>query len=213
MATLPLLTALVAGFSHALEADHMAAVTTFVARRPHPLRAAGFGVRWGLGHSLVLLVAGGVLVALDLRFPEALVGALEFAVGAMLLGLGVWVLGSGMHRRALSAVHARAPERGHPHSHGHGTVWVGAAHGLAGTAGFLALVPAALLASPWMAGGYLLCFGLGTVAAMGLYGLVAGLVFHRAGVVSSRLGTSLRVATALASSAIGVLWMHGAVAG
>lgn len=207
MTNLPLLTALVAGFAHALEADHMAAVTTFVSRRPHPMRAAGFGVRWGIGHSLALLAAGGGLILLDLRVPAELARGLEFAVGAMLLGLGAWALLAGAHRRSLSRAHAAG------HSHSHPTTWVGAAHGLAGTAGFLALVPAAMIASPWLAGGYLLCFGLGTVAAMGLYGLLAGVVFHRAGTLAPPLGTSLRVATALASSAIGVLWMHGAITG
>jgi hypothetical protein len=208
---LPLLTALVAGFAHALEADHMAAVTTFVARRPHPMRAAGFGVRWGIGHSLALLAAGGGLILLDLRVPAELARGLEFAVGAMLLGLGAWALLEGAHRRSLGREHARAHAAGH--SHAHPTTWVGAAHGLAGTAGFLALVPAAMIASPWLAGGYLLCFGLGTVAAMGLYGLLAGAVFHRAGTLALPLGASLRVATALASSTIGILWMHGAITG
>ena len=217
MVTLTLMTALAAGFTHALEADHMAAVTTFVSRRPHPLRAAGFGVRWGLGHSLALLAAGGVLIALDLRVAPGLARALEFAVGAMLLGLGVWALGGWGHARALSGAHARAHSSGLAHSHlpahGHGTTWVGAAHGLAGTAGFLALLPAALIASPWLAGGYLLCFALGTVVSMGLYGLVTGLIFHRAGSLAPALGGSLRVAAAIASAAIGALWMRGALMG
>ncbi len=51
MELLPLLTAVSLGFLHALEPDHMAAVTTFVSRRPRPREAVGFGVRWGLGHS------------------------------------------------------------------------------------------------------------------------------------------------------------------
>ena len=211
MATLPLLTALLAGFTHALEADHMAAVTTFVSRRPHPLRAAGFGVRWGLGHSLVLLVAGGALIVMDLQVPAPLARGLEFGVGAMLLLLAAWALGGWAHRRSFSRAHTHAHSAGRPHSHA--TTWVGAAHGLAGTAGLLALLPAALITSPWLASGYLLCFGVGTVAAMGLYGLLAGLVFHRVGTLAPPLGATLRVATALCSALIGVLWMHGAVAG
>jgi sulfite exporter TauE/SafE len=214
---LPLLTALVAGFRHALEADHMAAVTTFVARRPRPMEALGFGVRWGIGHSLAILLAGGALILLDVRVPAALEAALEFAVGAMLLGLGLWVLMGVFHRGGFSAPHAQAHAEGHPHSHvhphGRATVWVGVAHGLAGTAAFLALLPAALLGSAWLATGYLLLFGLGTVLAMGMYAVIAGLLFHHAGDRLPALGTGLRVLTAIASAVIGILWMVGAAFG
>lgn len=213
MAIVPLGTALVAGIAHALEADHVAAVTAFVSRRPHPLRAMGFGVRWALGHSLALLMVGGALILLEVRFSESVVRALELGVGAMLVGLGGWVLGSALHARILSRAHARAHEHGHPHTHlaKDGTTWVGAAHGLAGTAGFLAILPVAFISSPWLAGGYLVLFGIGTVVAMGLYALVAGLVFHRVGAHAPRLGGGLRVATGLASIGIGLLWMAGAL--
>lgn len=73
--TIALLTALTAGFVHALEADHRTAVTTFVSRRPRPLEAPVFGLRWGLGHSAAIVVLGG----------------LESGWGA-LLGLGLWLL-------------------------------------------------------------------------------------------------------------------------
>lgn len=215
LATLPLATALFAGFTHALEADHMAAVTAFVSRRPHPLRALGFGVRWGIGHSIALLVVGGVMILLQVRLPTALVRALEFGVGAMLLGLGLWALAGVFHRRASTRTHGGAHVHGLTHSHVHprDTTWVGAAHGLAGTAGFLALLPVPFISSPWLAGGYLLLFGIGTIVAMGLYALLAGLLIHRVGARAPTLGRGLRALTALASVVIGFLWMHAAVAG
>lgn len=222
---LPLLTALVAGFRHALEADHMAAVTTFVARRPRPIEALGFGVRWGIGHSLAILVAGGVLILLDLRVPEALEAGLEAAVGLMLVGLGAWVLvgvRQAARPRAASAVRGGAKDdhaadlhehRGaHYHPHGRATIWVGVAHGLAGTAAFLALLPAALIGSAWLATGYLVLFGIGTVAAMGAYAVLAGWLFHRAGDGVPGLGMALRLAAALASIVIGVFWIAAALA-
>src|ERR1051326_2182161 len=100
MQLLPLITALVAGFAHALEPDHMAAVTTFVSRRPTPLQAVGFGIRWGAGHSAAILVIGCVLIALDVQLPEVLARGLEFGVGMMLLGLGLWLLWNVLHERA-----------------------------------------------------------------------------------------------------------------
>jgi len=216
MQLLPLLTALVAGFAHALEPDHMAAVTTFVSRRPRPLEAVGFGVRWGVGHSASILVVGVALVALNLRVPAGLTRGLEFGVGGMLLALGLWLLWSVLHERAhrLAGPHPSAPaashDGGHAHGHRHGTLWVGMAHGLAGTAPLVALLPAATTRSGWMAAGYLLFFGVGTTLAMGLYASAAGLVFDRAGNRAPVLGGALRTLTALGSATLGVVWMIGA---
>lgn len=193
----------------------MAAVTTFVSRRPHPVRAFGFGVRWGLGHSVALLIVGGAVILLDLSLSERLVRAMELGVGVMLVGLGAWVIAGALHIRLGGGAHRHAHAAGIPHSHapGRGTAWVGMAHGLAGTAGFLALVPAAILASPWLAGGYLLVFGLGTVLAMGLYALVAGLLFHRAGAAAPALGRLAQGAAGAVSLLVGTMWMHTAILG
>ena len=211
MDALPLFTALIAGFAHALEADHMAAVTTFVSRRPRPLEAVGFGVRWGLGHSAAILAVGGVLIALGVRLPEGVARGLEFGVGTLLLVLGLWLLWSVLHERAHRLANADGAAHRHAHAHGGGSLWVGVAHGLAGTAPLIAVLPVALTRSSWMAGGYLLLFGVGTTLAMGIYALIAGLVFHHAGSRAPGLGGALRAATALSSAALGLVWMHGAL--
>jgi hypothetical protein len=205
---LPFATALIAGFAHALEPDHMAAVTTFVSRHPRPREALAFGVRWGLGHSAAILGVGLVLILLRLQIPEAVVRGLEFGVGGMLLALGLWLLWTLLHGRA----HELVSHEGHVHSHSHrgATTWVGVAHGLAGTAPLIALLPVALSRSPWSAGAYLILFGVGTVVAMGLYALVAGVVFGRAGTRFPGLAGGMRIATALGSAALGVVWMIGA---
>jgi sulfite exporter TauE/SafE len=208
MHLLPLLTALVAGFAHALEPDHMAAVTTFVSRRPRPAQAVAFGVRWGVGHAAALLAVGLVLVALDVRVPERMTRGLEFGVGGMLLALGLWLLWSVLHERA----HRMAARGEHAHHHAHGSLWVGMMHGLAGTAPLVALLPAALTRSAWQAGAYLLFFGVGTTVAMGLYAVAAGLVFDQAGHRVPTLGRALRTLTAVGSAALGVVWMAGALA-
>jgi sulfite exporter TauE/SafE len=203
--------ALVAGFAHALEPDHMAAVTTFVSRRPRPLQALGFGIRWGAGHSAAILVVGCILIALNVRLPEVLARGLEFGVGMMLLGLGLWLLWNVLHERA-----HRAADHGHAHAHHdhrHGSLWVGMAHGLSGTAPLVAALSATVAGSPASAALYLLLFGVGTTLAMALYALVAGLVFDQAGHRVPALAGWLRGATALGSAAIGVLWMVNAAGG
>jgi hypothetical protein len=204
---LALLTALAAGFRHALEPDHMGAVTTFVSRGARPLQALGFGVRWGLGHSLAILAVGSVLVLLDLDVPEGFARGLEFGVGAMLLGLGLWLLWSLLHERAHERMERDAREGGRA------TGWVGVAHGLAGTAPLIGILPVALIKSPLLATAYLLLFGVGTVLAMGAYAWLIGLVFHHSAHRSRGLARGLRFSTAVGSAAIGVVWMYGALAG
>jgi hypothetical protein len=210
---LPLLTALVAGFAHALEPDHMAAVTTFVSRRPDPAAALRFGVRWGFGHSAAILVVGGVLVLLDLHLPDGLARGLEFGVGAMLVGLGAWLLWGLLHARAHGHTHAHDHDHGHGHGHTHdhnGATWVGVMHGMAGTAPLVALLPVVLSPSPALALGYLALFGVGTVLSMGLYALLTGYVFRHASRRFPSLASGLRLATALGSALIGVVWMWNA---
>lgn len=188
----------------------MAAVTTFVSRRPNPLRALWFGIRWGAGHSLAILAAGGVLILLDLHVPETLARGLEFGVGLMLLGLALWLLWSLLHAHA----HEQAHEMQHPsvsHEHRHATTWVGVMHGFAGTAPLVAVLPLAMTGSAWGAALYLLLFGFGTVLAMGLYAAVAGAAFHRIGRAAPRVGRYMTAATAVGSAVIGAVWMHGAL--
>jgi ABC-type nickel/cobalt efflux system permease component RcnA len=109
-------TACVLGFLHALEIDHMLAVTTFVTRRPKLAVAAGFGARWGLGHSIAVLLAGGLLLATGLKLPARFDALGEAVVGLMLVGLGLWAW------RSAARLHLHTPEEhgGHAHVHVHG---------------------------------------------------------------------------------------------
>ena len=44
------------GMQHALEADHIAAVSSIAARRSHVADIVKHGLTWGLGHTLTLFV-------------------------------------------------------------------------------------------------------------------------------------------------------------
>jgi nickel/cobalt transporter (NicO) family protein len=208
MDQLPLyLTPLVLGFVHALEPDHMAAVTTFVSRRPRLRDAMGFGLRWGLGHSGAILLVGMGLILGGVRIPPSVATGMEFGVGTLLLALGLWLLWGVVHGGA----HALARHAEDGHSHDRGSLWVGVAHGLSGTAALLTLLPVTLIRSSWAAGGYLFLFGVGTTLAMALYAGVAGMVFQQAGRRSPAVGGTLRAATALGSAALGIFWMVNAM--
>lgn len=82
-------TALALGMLHTVAPDHVAAVGVFVSRRPHWRDAARSGARWGLGHSLTILLVGGLAALTPWRLPTALEPRLEQAVGVMLVVLGV----------------------------------------------------------------------------------------------------------------------------
>ena len=55
------------GMRHALEPDHLAAVSTLVSRERSSMKAAFLGVCWGLGHTFTLLLVGAGLVVLRSR--------------------------------------------------------------------------------------------------------------------------------------------------
>jgi len=172
----------VLGLRHALDPDHVMAVTTLASDRIGWRRSSAVGAFWGLGHALSLAVVGGAILALRLSVPREVGDALEAVVALMLVGLGAaavrralrWRLHAHPHEHDGSVhVHfhahrADAPE-GHRHPHplrgGLRPFLVGLVHGLAGSAG-LALL--ALGAAPSFAAGfaYIVMLGLGSMAGM-----------------------------------------------
>ena len=230
---LPLLTAFATGFAHALAPDHVAAVGTFVSRRPQPGESLRFGARWGFGHSLSVMLAGGVLILLDLRVSERVAQNLERGVGAMLFALGAWLLWSLAHERAHARGAALAAEaepaiaregdtvetategrsQGGPvdrHRDRSGSLVVGMAHGLAGSAPLIGVIPLAFIEPGRAAFLYLGLFSLGTVAAMALFAGVAGFLLHATDRTSPHLALGLRFATALGSATLGAMWFLNA---
>ena len=111
------------GMQHALEADHIAAVSSIAARRTDIGDIVKHGLTWGLGHTLTLFVFAGAAILVGQAIPEHWSRPLETAVGIMLVGLGAHVL----WRLSRDGVHF------HRHSHGDGTVHLHA-HSHAGEA-------------------------------------------------------------------------------
>ncbi|UCF39942.1 MAG: sulfite exporter TauE/SafE family protein [Gemmatimonadota bacterium] len=217
-------TALALGAAHALEVDHMVAVSAFIGNRPRVRTAVSFGVRWGLGHSLVVLVVGGTLVVSGVGIPEGLGVWAELGVGIMLVALGIWALRAArrlhLHRPRDHAghahLHAHSPG-GQPHQHSHShadpgkrhrhlSTLVGAIHGLAGTAPVVALIPVTVMPNTWAAIGYLAAFGVGTVGAMSVYAALAAVAATRAS-ASVGLARAVALVTAFASFGVGMWWI------
>ena len=176
----------VLGLRHALDTDHIAAVATVLAQRPSWRASSLVGLSWGLGHTVVLLLVGALVLVLRVPIPEPIAMAAEFAVGVMLVVLGgllgiklvkeQWHMHQHDHDGAKHVhLHSHAQSPGHGHSH-----WwresvrplcIGMAHGLAGSAALLLLVVAS--AHSVMEGlVYITVFGCGSILGMMLIGLV-----------------------------------------
>jgi hypothetical protein len=174
------------GMQHALEADHIAAVSSIAARRSRISDIVKHGLTWGLGHTLTLFVFAGVAILLGRAIPESVAKPIEGAVGIMLIGLGAHVLWRlwrdrvhfHRHGHADGTVHFHAhshagdtlPHVRTLHAHEHGFRWrtllVGLMHGMAGSAALLVL--AATQASSAAVGlGYVALFGIGSMIGMG----------------------------------------------
>src|SRR5437879_7109327 len=76
------------GMQHALEADHIAAVSSIAARRSHVADIVKHGLTWGLGHTLTLFVFAGAAILLGRAIPESIACPPQTAVGLMLNRLG-----------------------------------------------------------------------------------------------------------------------------
>src|SRR4051812_17620524 len=107
------------GMQHALEADHIAAVSSIAARRSDVRDIVKHGLTWGLGHTVTLFVFAGAAILLGHAIPEHLMRTLETAVGIMLVALGAHVLWRLWRDRLHFHVHRHGDGTQHIHIHSH----------------------------------------------------------------------------------------------
>ena len=104
------------GMRHATDADHVVAIATIVSRQRTLRGSALIGGAWGVGHTLTILVVGGAIILFGVVIPARVGLAMEFAVGIMLVLLGLLTLtGLGRVIREAAGSHAG----GHMHAHDH----------------------------------------------------------------------------------------------
>ncbi len=99
----------VLGLRHALDPDHVIAVSTVVTAEPSWRRSSLIGSFWGLGHATSLLTVGGLIVLFRINITETAASRLEIIVSVMLVSLGLYAIRAA---RAGFRLHA------HPHKHG-----------------------------------------------------------------------------------------------
>lgn len=215
---------LLLGMRHALEPDHLAAVSTLVARNRDPRAGVLVGALWGVGHSLSLLVVGVVLHVMQAELPATLGALFEACVAVMLIGLGgrslLRSLSLGPRGPRLSHSHGgteHVHEGQHDHVHFGGftlarqPLLVGLLHGLAGSGALTALAFSNIgTANGRLA--FVSLFGLGSVLGMAALTGLVGLPIARLS-QSERASRSLFAVTGALSLAVGLFWLDSALAG
>lgn len=212
-----LLVGVVLGARHALEPDHLAAVSVLSAEAPGPRRGALLGAVWGLGHTAALLATGLVMATMAREIPAGLAELFELAVAVMLVVLG----GRAIRRAAregrvgMTALHAHgadAHRHAGPDQHVHVArrtlalrpLVVGLVHGLAGSGALTALVLAKLPSSSLRLA-YIALFGVGSIIGMSALSGLAGWPLARLG-RRPELSRLVFGAAGAASALLGVVW-------
>lgn len=205
------------GIKHAIEPDHVIAVSTIASKSKKLWDASLAGVFWGIGHTATLFTIGIILIFMKSDLSDKWSMTLEFLVGIMLVYLGITSLLSSKK----SKQHAHLQEE---HSENLAndylenepvnkkeqsylkSLFIGFVHGLAGSAAMV-LLTMSTVNTVWQGSLYILIFGVGTTIGMLVFTTILGLPF----VLSKKrltLSRNLVIATAMISVLFGVYYMY-----
>ncbi|AGK55659.1 HoxN/HupN/NixA family nickel/cobalt transporter [Bacillus sp. 1NLA3E] len=213
----------VLGIKHAIEPDHVIAVSTIASQSKKLWRSSLAGVFWGIGHTATLFIIGTFLIVMKGEIPEKWAMSLEFLVGIMLVYLGVTTLLSfkniHLHKHDHNGeedkhkhIHTHEHSGKHEHKHQHHKVsyfrslMIGLVHGLAGS-GAMVLLTMSTVKSVWEGVIYILIFGTGTVVGMLFFTTIIGIPF----VFSAKkisLNRTLTQITGVVSTVFGIYYMY-----
>ncbi|MBI3650693.1 MAG: urease accessory protein UreH [Acidobacteria bacterium] len=211
------------GIKHALDADHLVAVSTIVSEHKSLWRSSIIGTFWGLGHTASLLGVGLFVVLLRITVSPSIAPFMEIPVSIMLIALGANAVWQAWRERGISIhIHAHAHEgqdahkhlhlhthKEHDHKHhllrlGRKPFMVGLVHGFAGSA---VLMIAVLTTMPTVALGliYIAVFGLGSVGGMLLMSALISLPFVATAKKFSSINNTIRLLAGIFSVAFGLM--------
>lgn len=221
-------TGLIAGLAHTfVGVDHLAALMPIAVNRK--LKAAWLGVRWGIGHSLGVVIVAIILLA----FRETLAPDLAFVedwgerlVGVMLIVLGLWGIRSAARQNLHAHAHSHEGETHahlhthvddahdpadksswHTHLHKHAALGAGTLHGLAGMAHLLGVIPALAAPTLIVSLAYLGGFAIGSIVSMAAFAGGFGAITARLGDRSPALLKGSMYFASVACLAIGLAWL------
>jgi ABC-type nickel/cobalt efflux system permease component RcnA len=186
-----LVVALILGVEHAFDPDHVIALTSIVCNVKSVKKSLVLGSIWGLGHSITLLVAGVLVVALRVAIPEGITQVFEIAAGILLIALGLFVLRDFVHERHHFSGcdehmhsqfegehdhnHQLEMNRGHSHKHSpeHKSLLSGVIQGLGGSAAIM-LVTLSTVNSTTIGLVFIAVFCVGVILGMLTFAAVIG---------------------------------------
>lgn len=219
------------GMQHALEADHLAAVSSIASEEKCAHRIVRHGVAWGIGHSITLLGFAGAAILLRGSISDWLATGLEFVVGVMLVLLGSRVIYRltrdkvhiHVHRHADGAVHLHAHSHrgertsGHPEFHEHEhkdgfplvTLCVGLTHGMAGSAALLILAMSSAT-SPILGLLYVAIFGAGSILGMAALSAVISVPLTYSARQMTGMHRALQALVGIGASTLGLFTIRAA---
>ncbi len=222
--------AVLVGMHHALEADHVAAVSSLAAGKKRMSDMVAHGLTWGFGHTVTLFLFAGVALVLGHAVPETLATRLEAAVGIMLVCLGGHVLWrlwrdrvhfhSHRHEEGEAHFHAHShtletmPHERSPHHHAHRINWrtlfVGMTHGMAGSAALL-LLTVTQIRGPWEGLAYVLLFGIGSMLGMAVVSAAIGVPLTLTARFLTWANRGLQAALGVTTIVIGASTIHATI--
>ena len=182
------------GIVHALDADHIAAVSGLASTKGNRRDSIHFCTKWALGHGISLLIIGGCVFLLGTTIPHRISQYAETMVGIVLIVIGLAIYRELIRKKAHLHVHhhddlpphahwhthehSKKPHHQDTHRHRHAAVMVGLIHGIAGSAPLLVLIPLAKMGTPWAGMLYLVMFSLAVLVTMLVFGGVLGSVYQ-----------------------------------
>jgi hypothetical protein len=161
------------GLKHALEPDHIIAVSTMAGKQKSLFHSSLLGVFWGMGHTFTLLGVFFLLAVTKGSIPEEWAAIFEMGVGVMLVYLGI--ISFLPHGKKKLANESKGKKQFLIKS-----MVIGQIHGLAGSAAMTLLV-VSVVDSIKDAAIYIATFGLGTILGMLLFTVVVSLPFFLSG--------------------------------
>lgn len=211
------------GVKHALDADHVVAVSAIVSENKSLLKSSLVGTFWGIGHTAMLLVVGLLVLLFKVTIPEKVAMGLEFGVGIMLVILGGLVIRNlvrekyHLHKHTHDDeqhlhLHSHAETDAHQHEHrfafGYKSLAVGMLHGLAGSAALMLMI-LPTIQSVLQGVLYILIFGAGTVSGMMIISALISMPFLYAQKSLPVFNFGIRAAAGGISVLLGVILMVG----
>jgi sulfite exporter TauE/SafE len=200
----------VMGSKHAIEPDHVIAVSTIASQSKKLSRSSLAGVFWGIGHTATLFIVGIILLIMKGEIPEKWAMSLEFLVGIMLVYLGITTITS------IKKIHVHHKEQDCGTNHNQEnqpviqsyikSLVIGLVHGLAGS-GAMVVLTMSTVNSVLESVIYILIFGFGTVFGMLFFTTILGIPF----IISAKrvsINKSLTQITGVISTVFGIYYMY-----